>query len=258
LKPTLHISHRGGSALAPENTMTAFRDAVDRWKTDVLELDVHATRDGVLVVHHDASVDRCTDGTGAIASMTAKEIERLDAGHRFTIDGATFPHRARGLRVPRFREVLDAFPSTRLNVELKGEASSGAERLFVDALRAARAVDRVCIGSEDDALAARVFDLLPDACHFTPRDALTRLVMALESGAPPPNDDRFVVLDMPLFFGETRLIDDAFLARARELGRWVNVWTVDDEEEMRRCVREGVGGVMTDRPDVLRRVIDAT
>ena len=254
LRPTLHISHRGGSALAPENTMVAFRDAVDRWKTDVLELDVHATRDGVLVVHHDPTVDRCTDGAGAIAAMTANEIEALDAGHRFTVDGATFPHRGRGVRVPRFRDVLDAFPSTRLNVELKSEAA-GAERLFADELRAAKAIDRVCIGSEEDALAARLHALLSDACHFYPRDALTRLVMAMKSGEPAPVDDRFAVLDMPLYFGETRLIDDAFLARARELRKWVNVWTVDDEAEMRRCVREGVGGVMTDRPDVLRRVL---
>ena len=254
LRPTLHISHRGGSAVAPENTMTAFRDAVDRWRTDVLELDVHATRDGVLVVHHDPTVDRCTDGAGAIAAMTANEIDALDAGHRFTVDGTTFPHRARGVHVPRFREVLDAFPSTRLNVELKSEAS-GAELIFADELHAANAIDRVCIGSEDDALAGRLHALLPEACHFYPRDALTQLVMALKSGQAPPIDDRFAVLDMPLFFGETRLVDDAFLRAAKDLGKWVNVWTVDDEAEMRRCVREGVGGVMTDRPDVLRRVL---
>jgi glycerophosphoryl diester phosphodiesterase len=254
LRPTLHISHRGGSACAPENTMLAFREAIERWKTDVLELDVHATRDGVLVVHHDPIVDRCTDGTGAIATMTAGELAALDAGHRFTVDGKDFPHRARGVRIPRFRELLDAFPSMHLNVELKSEAA-GAERLFVDELRAANAIDRVCIGSEDDALGARLHALLPDACHFYPRDALTTLVMAIKSGAPAPSDDRFAVLDMPLFFGETRLVDDAFLTAARAMGKWVNVWTVDDEAEMRRCVREGVGGVMTDRPDVLRRVL---
>src|ERR671919_1607037 len=92
LEPTLHISHRGGSKLAPENTLAAFALAVERYRTDMLELDVHQTRDGVWVVSHDATVDRCTDGSGAIAELPLEEIQRLDAGHRFTSDeGQTFP-----------------------------------------------------------------------------------------------------------------------------------------------------------------------
>lgn len=257
LRPTLHVAHRGGSLVAPENTLEAFRAAVEVHRTDMLELDVHLTRDGALVVAHDATVERCTDGEGAIASMTLAELQRLDAGHRFTTDGgATYPFRGRGVRVPTLDAVLDAFPALRVNLELKPEAD-GAERRLVEALRAAGALDRVCVGSADDDVAARLHRAAPDACHFYPARALTGLVMALKSGSPPPDDDRFTVLDMPATYMDVPLIDRAFLAAVAARDLWVNVWTIDERAEMEAFVALGVGGIMTDRPDVLREVLDA-
>ena len=256
LSPTLHVSHRGGASLAPENTLHAFRQALARHRTDVLELDVQATRDGVLVVHHDETLERCTDGRGAVAAMDWSELRRLDAAHHFTLDGgATFPLRGQGIGVPRFDELLAALPDVRLNVELKAEAA-GAADVFAAALRAADALDRVWIGSESDALGARLVAALPEACHFYPRDALTIAVMALKSGGELAADDPYTVLDMPLHFHGLRLVDPSLVTAARERGRWLNVWTVNDEAEMHRCVADGVGGVMTDRPDLLRRVLD--
>ena len=256
LEPTLHIAHRGGAKVAPENTLAAFTLAVERYRTDMLELDVHRTRDGVWVVSHDETVDRCTDGAGDIASLTLEEIKRLDAGYRFTPDGGrTFPFRGKGVQVPTLREVLEGFGDVRLNVEVK-RATEGIEKSFSDELRHAGALGRVCCGSEDDALAVRLHQLLPEECHFYPRDALAAFVVAVKSGEPPPLDPRFSVLDMPLYFGDERLVDAALLAAVRANERWLNVWTVDDPIEMTRLVREGVGGIMTDRPDLLRSVLD--
>jgi glycerophosphoryl diester phosphodiesterase len=256
LRPTLHIAHRGGSLVAPENTLEAFRGAVTRFRTDMLELDVHLTRDGALVVAHDADVDRCTDGAGPIASRTLEELQRLDAGYRFTPDGgATFPFRGRGVRIPTLRAVLDEFPGLRVNLELKPEAD-GAERVLVEALRQASALDRVCLGSADDQVAARLHAAAPDACHFYPERALTGLVMALKSGSPPPADDRWTVLDMPATFMDVPLIDRALLDAVAARDQWVNVWTIDEPAEMQALLALGVGGIMTDRPDVLREVLD--
>lgn len=252
LRPTLHIAHRGGAALAPENTLAAFRQAVERWRTDQLELDVHVTRDGEVVVIHDETLDRCTDGSGPVADRTAAELAELDAGYRWTADGAGFPFRGKGIRIPTLREVLRAFPGLRLNVELKG----GAEAPFVELLREERALDRVCIGSEHDAIGERLADALPEGCHFLPRGKLAELVMALKLGGEPTLDERFLVLDMPLFHEGIRLVDRPFLERTASIGRWVNVWTVDEPEEMRRLVEDGVGGIMTDRPDLLRTILD--
>jgi glycerophosphoryl diester phosphodiesterase len=221
----------------------------------MLELDLHTTRDGELVVSHDPTLQRCTDGHGRIADHTLAELQRLDAGFHFTSDGGrTHPFRGQGIRVPIFREVLRAFPGVRLNVEVKAEAP-GVETAVAAQLRAEGAVDRVCLGSELDPLAERLFAAAPEVCAFYPRDALTQLVLAIKSGAEPPDDPRFHVLDMPLDYGEVRLVDAAFLEATGRLGRWVNVWTVDDVETMRALVRIGVGGIMTDRPDLLREVL---
>ncbi len=255
LRPTLHIAHRGGALLAPENTLAAFGAAVERWRTDMLELDVHATRDGELVVSHDPTLQRCTDGDGRIADHTLAQLRRLDAGFHFTTDaGRTYPFRGQGVRIPTFREVLRAFPALRLNVELKAEAP-GAEAAIAGLLRAERATQRVCVGSELDSLAERLVEAAPEVCAFYPRDALTQLVLAIKSGAEPPDDPRYQVLDMPLDYGEVRLVDPPFLEATTRLGRWVNVWTIDEPETMRALVAIGVGGIMTDRPDLLRDVL---
>ncbi|HSP18882.1 MAG TPA: glycerophosphodiester phosphodiesterase [Myxococcaceae bacterium] len=255
LRPTLHIAHRGGALLAPENTLVAFQAAVERWRTDMLELDVHATRDGELVVSHDPTIQRCTDGHGRIAEHTLAELQALDAGFQFSPDGGrTFPFRAQGVRLPSFREVLRAFPGLRLNVEVKSEAP-GIEAAVASMLRAEGAVNRVCLGSELDPLAERLVEAAPEVCAFYPRDALTSLVLALKSGETPPDDPRYQVLDMPLDYGEVRLVDGPFLEATTRIGRWVNVWTVDQADTMRELVGLRVGGIMTDRPDLLRAVL---
>jgi glycerophosphoryl diester phosphodiesterase len=255
----LHIAHRGGAALAPENTLEAFRQAVERHRTDMLELDVQPSADGELVVCHDETLDRCTDATGPVGERTWAELSRVDAGFRFTPDGgATFPFRGRGIGLPRLADVLDAFPALPLNVELKaGPRSAAAVGALADLLRADGAVDRVCLGSEDDALGAVLHAALPEACHFYPAQALTALVMSIKSGAAPAVDPRYQVLDMPFVWQGLRLVDAALLATCADLGLWVNAWTVDSPDEMRYLLDIGVGGVMTDRPDLLRRVLDA-
>ncbi|MDC0714981.1 glycerophosphodiester phosphodiesterase [Stigmatella sp. ncwal1] len=257
LKPTLHISHRGGALLAPENTLCAFQAAVERYRTQMLELDVHLSRDGELIVAHDATLDRCTDGSGPLAAFSLAELQRLDAGFRFTPDGRTFSFRRQGVRIPTLREVLKAFPDLRINLELKPD-TPGAEQALHQVLREEGALERVCLGSEHDTVAERLVACMPEACHFYPRDALAAYVIAVRSGEPPPEDPRYTVLDMPLYFGEVRLVDEAFLRTVTSQGKWVNVWTVDDAAEMRRLVTEGVGGIMTDRPDTLRQILDAS
>jgi glycerophosphoryl diester phosphodiesterase len=229
--------------------------AVERFGTDMLELDVHLSRDGEVVVAHDATLERCTDGAGPLAALTLDALQRLDAGFRFTPDGRSFPFRGQGVRIPTLREVLRTFPGLRINIDLKTEAS-GAEQALAEVVRAEEALARVCVGGETDPAAERLLGVLPDACHFYPTNALAAFVMAVRSGAEPPREERFHVLDVPLHFGGVRLVDGPLLAQAARAGKWVNVWTVDDAQEMRRLVRERVGGIMTDRPDLLRAVLD--
>jgi glycerophosphoryl diester phosphodiesterase len=237
--------------------MIAFGAAVEQWRTDMLELDVHFSRDGVAWVSHDPSVDRCTDGHGAIAELGSAELERLDAGYRFTVDGGrTFPHRGKGVRIPRLSEVLHRFGGLLLNIDLKVDRD-GAAPALADEVRRAHAEARVCCGSEFDARAGELAQVLPDTCLFYPRDALTALVLSLRAGEAPPEEGRYHVLDMPLEYEGVQLIDDALIRGTRERDKWINVWTIDDEAEMRRLVGQGVGGIMTDRPDRLRQVLSS-
>jgi glycerophosphoryl diester phosphodiesterase len=247
------IAHRGGAALAPENTLLAFEEAVTRWRADMLELDVHFSRDGVAFVSHDPTVDRCTDGAGDIRSLSSTELGRLDAAHHFTRDGTSFPLRGRGHRLPTLQQVLRRFPGVPLNIDLKVESEAAADALARE-LRREQAEARVCVGAEWDPVAARLGEALPTACLFYPREALGGFVLSVRGGGQPP-PARFHVLDMPLAYEGVRLVDAALLEAARQQGKWVNVWTIDDEAQMRELRTLGVGGIMTDRPDRLRAVL---
>jgi glycerophosphoryl diester phosphodiesterase len=255
LRPTLHISHRGGAGLYPENTLLAFHAAVARHGTQMLEVDVQVTRDGVLVVAHDDTVDRCTDGSGDVRDFTLAELQRLDAGHRWSPDGVHHPFRGQGVTIPTLAEALTAFPTMRFNIELKRDLPD-VEHLFAQTLRALGAVDRVCCGSAEDELGERVVKALPEGCHFFPQSALAAFILSVRAGEAPPEEERYAVLDMPYAFDGERLVDAALLSWAASRGKWVNVWTVDDEPTMRELRTLGVGGIMTDRPDRLRAVLD--
>ena len=151
----LVYAHRGGSALRPENTIASFDHGLSLG-ADGLELDVHLSRDGIVVVHHDATIDRTTAGTGPVSSLTAAELGSVDAGHWFTPaaleqprpepGAAEFPFRGRRLGVPRLREVLDRYPEVPIIIELKANQPELA-RLTIDDVRAAGAVERVSLGS---------------------------------------------------------------------------------------------------------------
>src|SRR5215210_664900 len=142
----VNLAHRGASALAPENTFEAFRLAVEDGAGG-LELDVHMTRDGHIVVIHDATVDRTTNGSGAVSEMTLDELRKLDAGHNFSPDGGPIrPYRGRGVRVPRLGEVLEGFPVVAVNIEIK-TGTPGIEETVLGVLREANALGRTLVVS---------------------------------------------------------------------------------------------------------------
>lgn len=255
LTPTLHIAHRGGGLLYPENTMLAFNAAVTVHRTDMIETDVHLTADGEVVIFHDATVDRCTDGSGPIAEWDWKTLSEMNAGYRFTTDeGKTHPFRDSGCRIPRLVELLRAYPELPLNIDIK-QIDPEAVDAFAELIKHEKAQNRLCCGSEDDKMAAHAHTVLPDALHFFPRQALTAFVTAVMTQSGPPEDDRFTVLDMPLEYQGMRLVTPALIEVARAANKWINVWTIDEADVMRELLELGVGGIMTDRPDRLREVL---
>lgn len=245
----LLIAHRGGGGLAPENTLAAFLQAVERWPVDMIELDVHATADGHCVVIHDPTVDRTTNGQGAVAELSLAELKELDAGYRFTVDGA-FPFRDRDVRIPTLDEVLDALPKMRFTVEVKAEA---AQALLFEAVDRHAARERVVAAGIHDRVRT-LFGTYEGAISASAETIRTfwifhRLYLARFRRLPAD------VVQVPEHEGFVRVVTPRFVRDVHARGVPVHVWTVDDVEDMHRLLDWGVDGIITDRPDRLAAVL---
>jgi glycerophosphoryl diester phosphodiesterase len=244
-------AHRGGAALRPENTIEAFDHGL-ALGADGLEFDVHLSKDGVVVVHHDDTLERTTSGRGRLIDHTHAELARLDAGCKFSDSTGAFPFGGRHICVPTLREVLARYPTAPLIIELKVGGKALAERV-VDEVRAARAVDRVSIGSfYPDALrAVRQYDpaIATGAAREETRWALYRSWIGMSIAATPYRE-----FQVPEWSGMTPIVTRRFVAAAHRAGIPVKVWTVNEPAAMRRLLAIGVDALITDRPDLARSV----
>ena len=244
------FAHRGDSVNYPENTVVAF-DAAVRAGVQYLETDVHLTRDGTVVISHDATVERASGQRGAIASLTFTELAALDVGYTFTPDGgASFPFRGQGLRYPTLDEVLRTFPDTCVNMEIKA-ARPGEEEIVATVLRRARATDRVCVAAFVDLIVQRFRDGAPDVATSMGMKEVTEFVQHLEgetlAGYTPPGQ----AMQVPAHFAGRDVVTDAFVAGAHAVGLEVHVWTVNDPTQMRALLHRGTDGIMSDDPATL-------
>ncbi|NBC29753.1 MAG: glycerophosphodiester phosphodiesterase [Spirochaetes bacterium] len=255
-RPAIY-AHRGGAGLRPENTMGAFRNAVDLG-VDGLELDVHLSKDGAIVVSHDPTVDRTTNGTGKIRNLTRQELSALDAGHSWTHDGKVFPFRGRGYTIPTLPAVLEAFPDVTVSIDIK-EHSRRAVDAVVAALRKFDRVEQAVVGSFSAAVVRRYRKLVPEgATAFSQRETL-RLVLASRAfGAGrrrPPGAVRAAThLMVPPVYKGLPVITRESVERAQRAGAVVGAWTINAAPQMREMIDLGVDIIITDRPDVAREL----
>jgi glycerophosphoryl diester phosphodiesterase len=241
------FAHRGGAALRPENTLLAFDHGLSLG-ADGLEFDVHLSRDGVVVVHHDRTLERTTNGRGPLAALSADELGRLDAGHAF--EG--FRGAAGG--VPTLEAVLRRYPVP-LIIELKVNEPELA-RKTIDAVRAAGAVERVALGSFGTRVlrAARTYEpaIRTGSSREETRLALYRSWIHCPVRRPPYQE-----FQVPELSGSTRVVSSRFVRYAHEAGIAVHVWTVNDPADMQRLLDWGVDGLISDRPDLAVEVVRA-
>jgi glycerophosphoryl diester phosphodiesterase len=252
----LVFAHRGGAALRPENTIDAFDHGLS-FGADGLEFDVHLSRDGIVVVHHDQTLERTTSGRGAIAALTADELDRVDAGYWFTPDSGvpspTYPFRGRGIGVPRLRAVLQRYRDHRLIIELKTRDSELA-RHTIDEIRKADAVDRVALGSF-------YWQALHAARRYEPRiptgaaQEETRWALYRSRIRWPLGRTKYREFQVPERIGSTTIVTPQFIAHAHRAGLPVRVWTVNDAAAMQRLLGWGADGLISDRPDVAVSVV---
>lgn len=250
----LVVGHRGAAGLAPENTLPSFAAALEHG-AHMLELDVWPTRDGSIVVLHDATVDRTTNGTGRITDMTLAEAKALDAGYRFSPDGGqTFPWRGQGVTIPTLEEVLLAHPDTPFIIEVK-YSDPAVVPTVLDVIDGAGARGRVMIGSFHSEVVQRVRELAPDIPTSYGQEEALRYVIAQRLGLGAFLKPKASALQLPEWYGALRVVNPGFARLARRQGLDLHVWTVNDEESMLRLVGVGVDAIITDYPDRLQRVL---
>jgi glycerophosphoryl diester phosphodiesterase len=249
----LVFAHRGGSALAPENTVAAFDQGL-ALGADGLELDVHLSCDGVVVVHHDRTLERTTNLWGPVSSWRAADLAAADAGHSFR-RGDDLPFRGLGIGVPTLAEVLSRYRDVPIIVELKVNSLDLA-RAVVEVVRETDAIGRVCLGSFGLSVlrAARALEpiVATSAAREEVRWALYRSWISWPVAQPP-----YGGYQVPEWRGRTRVVSPRFVDQAHRAGLGVQVWTVDTVEDARRLLDWGVDALITDRPDIIVPLIGA-
>jgi glycerophosphoryl diester phosphodiesterase len=260
-------AHQGGAWEAPSSTLFAIGRALELGATGI-ELDVHATADGHLVVCHDDTVDRTTDGHGAIHSLTLAELAALDNAY-WWVPGAdvtpglepdAYPYRGRApedrsFAIATLDEVLallDGYPEAALNLDIK--ATAPAVEPYEERLAATLAGhdhrDRVIVASFLD-LASEAFSrFAPEVATSAGTLAVAGFWRALTQGGEWPEMDH-VALQVPAVYGDQVLVDERFVEAAHNRGLAVHVWTINDEKEMARLVDLGVDGIISDLPTTL-------
>jgi glycerophosphoryl diester phosphodiesterase len=268
----LSYAHQGGAWEAPSSTLFAVRRAIELGATGI-ELDVHATADRQLVVCHDATVDRTTDGHGPIHSLTLKELRELDNAHWFVpgsgehqgLPPGAYPFRGlapgnEDFCVATLEEVLDVmdeYPTVALNLDIKATAPvvEPYEELLANALRSHGGLDRVIVASFLDAATEAFKKVCPEVATSAGTLAAAAVWAAVNHGAEAPVV-RYQALQVPATRGGRVLVDDKLVKAAHEWGMAVHLWTINDEDEMQRLLDLGVDGIITDLPTPLVGVLE--
>lgn len=276
----LNMAHSGGEDEAPMNTMYAFERAA-ALGADMLELDVQSTADGELVVIHNATVDETTNGTGRVVDLTLDEVKELDAAHWFVpgrsavhgLDPTAYPlrgarfgdikvdgHHPKDFTVPTLREVLKAFPSTPINIEIKGTDDADTASfirtgtLLADLLTRNGRTDLI-VGSFNDAALADFHTRAPQVPMSAARNAMITYFLA---GVKPPAGT--VAFQIPVAFQGIPIASRSFVERAHADGYAVHVWfsgsAPDDAATYNRMIDTCADGIMPAKPTLLESILD--
>jgi glycerophosphoryl diester phosphodiesterase len=224
----LVFAHRGGAKLAPENTMAAF-DHAATLGVDGFELDVRLSRDGIVVVHHDATLDRTMKVRGAVATRSGRELAELG--------------------VPALADVLTRHRDQRVIIEMKENTDELAARV-IDVLDATASRDRACLGAFGRRVLRAARRLAPDVATSAAREEV-RWVLYRSWCRWPATRLPFNGYQIPETSGSTRVVSPRFIEEAHRAGLGVQVWTVDSEDDARRLLSWGVDALISDRPDLM-------
>ena len=244
----LIFAHRGWRGCYPENTLFAMQKAAEL-PIDALEIDIHMTQDGVIVVHHDETLNRCTNGYGAISEYRWTELQGLDAGFYWTEDaGNSYPFRGKKLTIPSLEEVYAIFPDLWINIDIKQHDGQIIQPL-ADLIHRLGVAERTCVGSFDTATVKAFRQAVPDAGKTGSYDEVRQLFILSKLGLERFYSGQADLFQISEFHGRMRIVTPKFVRAAHRCNVAVHVWTVNEIAEMRRLLAMGVDGIITDFPD---------
>lgn len=244
----LVIAHRGGAGLWPENTLFAFERAA-ALGVDMLEMDLHLSQDARLVVIHDDTLERTTNGQGPVSHYSLAELQALDAGYRWTADGGqSHPYRGQGARIASLEEVLEHFPLIPKSLEIK-VPDVGMEAVLCEMLASYDQLDRVIVVSFHERSLKRFRELCPDVATSAGPISI-RLLLALNwLGLSDLLSPSYPVLQIPERHSGLTLATPRLIRNAQARGLHVQLWTVNEQPAMRRLLEMGANALITDYPD---------
>lgn len=242
------LAHRGWRGCYPENTLLALEWAA-HMAVDGLELDIHATADGELVVIHDETVDRTTNGSGRVQAYSLAELQKLDAGYWWTADGGkTYPHRGCGVRIPTIEEVFKKFPNLWINVDIK-QSSPSIVKPFVELIRDYKMESRMCVGSFDNRTVAAFRRQMPDVVTAGSANEVRLMFVLNKLHLSRLYRGKGRNFQIPEWENNIHLVTQSFVDACHQKNTAVHVWTVNEIDDMKRLIDLGVDGLVTDYPD---------
>ena len=251
----LVIAHQGGEHLAPSSTLEAFRNAQELG-VDVIEFDIHMTKDEYLVAIHDPTVDRTTSGTGVVNEMTLEEVQSLDAGMYFKDLDGDYSYRGQGVYIPTVEEIFEEIPHMYWNVEIKDTNDPTlyrtiAEKLW-DAIQQHKLEEQVLFAAFDQEIIDIVLDVTNgEALVSGGRGEVTKFVILHKLFLNGLYRPQVNALQIPTEDSRINLKDQKLIRGARKKGMEVHYWTINDPETMQELIDLGADGIITDRPDLL-------
>lgn len=254
LPQPLVVAHQGGDGLWPGNTLYAYERAA-ALGVDVLEGDVHRTQDGVLVLMHDETVDRTTDGSGLIEDMTLAELKALDAGYDWSPDdGQTFPFRGQGITVPTLEELFKTFPDLRMNIEIKLTQASMAQDLC-NLIRQYNRQNLMLIASFHDARIQEFRTVCPEVATSASETEVRNLVIMNLLFLGRLYSAPAHAVQVPERQSGIEVLTPRFVNTAHHRNMKVDAWTINETVDMQRMLDLGVDGIITDYPDRLLQLL---
>jgi glycerophosphoryl diester phosphodiesterase len=251
----LVIAHRGGSNLWPENTMVGFRAAVEMG-VDLLEMDIHSSADGVLVVIHDDSVDRTTDGSGLVNQLSLTQLKSLDAGYQWSSDeGLSFPFRGQGVNIPTLEEVFKELRGYPMNIEIK-QAEPSITEPFCQMIRAYGMQERVLVASFDPGTLADFRRTCPEVATSTTSTEVRILYFLSQSGLGALYRPPAQAVQVPEFSGNFHVLNEKFIKSTHRKNLQVHAYTINTVDDMRRLLDSSLDGLITDYPDQMQTLIN--